>query len=835
MSLQIAIIDCTAPPTALVAAASGQTQFEWGENVCGYKIYPCHRAQLDILSAKTKFVVGFAGSGGGKTCLIGLWLLKQIQRKPKGRFLVVSPTVPTFESSELKRHIIQTFEDTAFEGEWLNAKKTYCLPTGGEIVVKTCGDGGDFAKLTGGQYHAAVADECYLLSAEVWEEIRRRVSNHNGPILAVTTPTGNNWIYEVKQRFEKGDKDYYIRHWSKLANPTVSTVDVDRERLLMSAARFQRMIQGEFAAMEGLIYDVFADVGPLYPVINDDPLKGLPSPIVRVFGGNDWGYKPDPASMLVIAECEDGIMYVVDEVYGTEITPDKLADKARALIDKWSLRANSRYANLGASFGCFWTDVSRPEETAMFRKASVPIRNKRVTDVLTGIAITDQWFRAGRLKIFANCKNLIRELKGYRWDKNRKGETKDMPLGKDDHSCFIAGTLITTDKGVIPIELIRVGVKVLTRKGYRRVIDAAMTCGAAATMTLRLSNGKSLTATANHPIFVNDKGFTPLDAVRHGDSFITEEHSWNSLFTMGGDIGGIPTRNNEATKYITNVLLPTETPNIFIGGYGRTRTAPYPLSIISTIETGIQATTTYPILNSCKGADIYPYIVQPMNNAQGLGGISLLPWRRLRNGMAPKQGGHGIGNTGAIVGRAANQLRSVAKYAATNLRRWIEKPKRAFVVTDAKRLLGGVAGRITKAAFALYAVSTFNVADSNHPKVVGVNAGRLIANKKRQAVYNLTVDGEHEYFANGILVSNCDALRYAISSHKYGATATPVDPYLESEIEETNKAIRLGVLTADPEERRIMAETLVLEQSQRRLYELAYGTQDDDDPHGVWE
>lgn len=27
-------------------------------------------------------------------------------------------------------------------------------------------------------------------------------------------------------------------------------------------------------------------------------------------------------------------------------------------------------------------------------------------------------------------------------------------------------------------------------------------------------------------------------------------------------------------------------------------------------------------------------------------------------------------------------------------------------------------------------------------------------------MYNLTIDGEHEYFANGILVSNCDAARY---------------------------------------------------------------------------
>lgn len=35
--------------------------------------------------------------------------------------------------------------------------------------------------------------------------------------------------------------------------------------------------------------------------------------------------------------------------------------------------------------------------------------------------------------------------------------------------------------------------------------------------------------------------------------------------------------------------------------------------------------------------------------------------------------------------------------------------------------------------------------------------------KQRGAVYNLTIAGAPEYFANGILVHNCDALRYAIA------------------------------------------------------------------------
>jgi hypothetical protein len=35
-----------------------------------------------------------------------------------------------------------------------------------------------------------------------------------------------------------------------------------------------------------------------------------------------------------------------------------------------------------------------------------------------------------------------------------------------------------------------------------------------------------------------------------------------------------------------------------------------------------------------------------------------------------------------------------------------------------------------------------------------------VSDAGRADVYNLTVDGEPEYFANGVLVHNCDATRY---------------------------------------------------------------------------
>lgn len=49
----------------------------------------------------------------------------------------------------------------------------------------------------------------------------------------------------------------------------------------------------------------------------------------------------------------------------------------------------------------------------------------------------------------------------------------------------------------------------------------------------------------------------------------------------------------------------------------------------------------------------------------------------------------------------------------------------------------------------------------------------------RAPVYNITVDTAHEYFAGGVLVSNCDAIRYLIMNHEktYGlSTMDPVMP-----------------------------------------------------------
>lgn len=79
--------------------------------------------------------------------------------------------------------------------------------------------------------------------------------------------------------------------------------------------------------------------------------------------------------------------------------------------------------------------------------------------------------------------------------------------------CFIAGTQIETEFGKKNIEDIKVGDKVHTRQGLKRVYDSRMT-GVKQTVTAYLSNGKTITATPNHKFWVEGQGWLELQFIK---------------------------------------------------------------------------------------------------------------------------------------------------------------------------------------------------------------------------------------------------------------------------------------------------------------------------------
>jgi len=87
-------------------------------------------------------------------------------------------------------------------------------------------------------------------------------------------------------------------------------------------------------------------------------------------------------------------------------------------------------------------------------------------------------------------------VKGWRWSASKSLRT-----------CFLAGTMVTTESGPKPIETVSVGERVLTHAGFWRPVTERMAFDyAGKTTELRTESGHRLVSTADHPVLIRRQG-----------------------------------------------------------------------------------------------------------------------------------------------------------------------------------------------------------------------------------------------------------------------------------------------------------------------------------------
>jgi len=463
-NLQIAIVD---PLDADKHVKKRGKPYEWGEIVNGCKIYVLHEGQIDVLKSTAKFVGAFAGAQGGKTACAPLWMKKRIEdvltkpssNRPKGeppRGLFVSPTVPMRQQSQIVQHLERYYSGTTYAGKYVKNESIFRFANQqfGEILFRTADNP---ASLDGGVYDYIVVDEAAKkeYSLECWQRIQTRAAARNAPVLVVSTPDMASPIYDAfysatkpmdsedKQR-KSDDGEWYMRRWESICRPGFNLKAFDEAKRTMPSVMFDRMFRGVFSRFEGLVYEQFGDDKVKeYPVYRNASgvvaeIERLPSPAVRIIGGQDFGYTNDPAVSLLGVECENGVIYVVDECYQTGLNNDQLAAEVLKIEKRWTISRDFKYAELLQSTRPVWyCDREDPKAIDALRSYGISARpyhkdlaNNRTASIMTVAAM----FKAGRLIISARCKNLISEAKRYAWKQDRSGDYIDEPVGKDDHA-----------------------------------------------------------------------------------------------------------------------------------------------------------------------------------------------------------------------------------------------------------------------------------------------------------------------------------------------------------------------------------------------------------------
>lgn len=398
----------TIPPdlTDALTPPPGPPQLWWvyrkRDGAPGLALHP-HPGQAQALASTARLTFVLAGSQGGKTALGPVWLLREIEARRPGDFLAVTAT---FDLLKLKMlpELLRLFRGHLRMAQWRATEKVLLFtPRPGEteptrLIIRSASNPESLESATA---KAAWLDECGQshFRVEAWEAIRRRLSLHEGRVLATTTLYNAGWLkQQIYDRWRAGDPEITVIQFPSTLNPAFPTAEFERARERMPHWRFAMFHLGQFERPAGLIYADF-----------DDRLREEGGHVVTPFDipdtwvrhvGLDFG-GVHTAVLHLAHEPESGAYYVYQEsLSGGRTTRAHAADLQRTLA---GLTVGSIYGGSG----------SEDQQRLDWTDAGVYVNEPPIRDVEAGIDRVVELFRTRRLFIFASCHGLLDELGSY--------------------------------------------------------------------------------------------------------------------------------------------------------------------------------------------------------------------------------------------------------------------------------------------------------------------------------------------------------------------------------------------------------------------------------------
>jgi len=258
------------------------------------------------------------GTQSGKTCLGPHWLLREIQDKGPGDYLIVTSTYPLL-NLKLLPEFLYVFNDLMHLGSWSKSERTFTfwnkktnnpkdkrrvMYPGKEtrVIIVSATNPESIESATA---KAAWLDEAgqTQFGRDAFEAVRRRLSLAQGRILITTTLYNLGWLKAlVYDPWKNGDNTIKVVHVDSIENPAFSREEYDSARALLPDWKFDLLYRGQFAKPAGLIYDAFNESICLIP------RRALPVEW-DVYVGHDFG-SVNTAACFYKAHPTTGFLYL---------------------------------------------------------------------------------------------------------------------------------------------------------------------------------------------------------------------------------------------------------------------------------------------------------------------------------------------------------------------------------------------------------------------------------------------------------------------------------------------------------------------------------------------
>ena len=348
------------------------------------------------------------------------------------------------------------------------------------------------------------------------------------------------------------------------------------------------------------------------------------------------------------------------------------------------------------------------------------------------------------------------------------------PNGAHDDMCFVAGTMIATPKGDKPIETLKVGDKVLTPFGVDTVVRAGLT-GYKEVVTRR-----GLTGTPDHPVFTYEKGYVTLESLTGGVHSPTitlkEVIKWKYLKLLSSmashtDLWELEDIISASPVPMQDVRVLKDCMSRF-GNFIAERKFRKAMRFIT--KTATLSITTIATLSVYRARNI---VARRTTTRTKLRNILTRYDRLPASGIGLKKGASGTDSTGETAWSNEKFSRSpVSTAEKSSQQRTVTQssvPTTArscmTTTTDSEKRSESASG-VEKSLLQSSLPDTMG----REPVVEAVRCTSTTSAEKR-AVYNLTVEKSHLYYAGGFLVHNCDAASQALNRLIYfsGELAPP--------------------------------------------------------------
>lgn len=351
-----------------------------------------------ILALKKRIKIVQGGTSAGKTYAIIPILINHALQTPNLEISIVAESMPHLRRGCIKDTIKILKETKRFNEDNFNKSfYKYTFSNGSYIEFFSVEDS---TKLRGARRDILFINECNNITFDSYTELAIRTKKF---IYLDFNPANEFWVHtELKK---DNDADFLILTYKDndaLDKRIIKEIEKAKEKAKTSnfwRNWWQVYGLGLIGNLQGVVIE------------NWKPIDNIP-PEARLLGlGVDFGYSNDPTAIVEVYKYND--KRIINEIcYQTGLVNSEIAKK----LPRGQL---------------IIADSAEPKSIEEIRRHGVMIKGatKGKDSIMFGI----QLMQSQEYLITKNSTNLIKELRGYIWDRDKTGKQLNKPKNENDH------------------------------------------------------------------------------------------------------------------------------------------------------------------------------------------------------------------------------------------------------------------------------------------------------------------------------------------------------------------------------------------------------------------